>query len=293
MAYTNFPNGITSFGVPIFGGGQDISGKTYFVDGNRANSGGDGSSWDKAYKTLAPAIAASQANIALSSNRAWAKRNTIYAVGDWLEETLVAFPQKTDIIGVGSCDGFKGVGITGLHVPIGGTFGTRWFNTNFRSVGTGTLITLASTCIANEFYNCMFHGNGSTSAAAIGVDATASNFLKFFNCDFSGAFTGNAVDIGAGKIDDLRFIGNRIMGAAHGFVVTDTTTVTGSRLGLVANNHIRVTGKAIDDGADSTIVVTNNMVISATADGANAYVITAAFAAGNIITANGVDITRF
>ena len=266
----------------------------WFVDGN-IRSSGDGTSWDEAYKTVTEAIAASDDSIGLAVNRAWAKRSTIFCCGDWLEETLVRFPEKIDIVGVGSCDGFKGAGLTGTHVPVGGTFGTRWFNFNFRSeAGSDALITLASTCIANEFYDCRFHGSAELSGSSDeAIDATASNFLKIIGCDFTGAFDDNAVDIGAGKIDDLRFIGNTIMGASGGFVVSGTTTVTGSRLGLVAGNSIYTTGCAINDGADGTIVVSDNRVISATGDGASAYVITAAFAAGNIITANGVDVTRF
>jgi hypothetical protein len=39
---TNFPNGVTSFGVPVFGGYLPTQGNTYFVkaySGNDANSG--------------------------------------------------------------------------------------------------------------------------------------------------------------------------------------------------------------------------------------------------------------
>jgi len=106
MGYTNFPYGITSFGVPIFGSsqGHDISGVQYFCDAN-IGSAGDGSSWDEAFSTLTSAMAASQAQITLSANRAWAKRNTIYYVGDWITETLTTAAQQTDIIGVGADTG--------------------------------------------------------------------------------------------------------------------------------------------------------------------------------------------
>ena len=41
MTLTNFPHGITSFGVPVYGNDlQDFSGTTYFVDGNCGSDGG-------------------------------------------------------------------------------------------------------------------------------------------------------------------------------------------------------------------------------------------------------------
>ena len=48
------------------------AGEVYFVDGNKTDDSGDGSTWDDAYKYLSTAMAASHANIALTANRNWA-----------------------------------------------------------------------------------------------------------------------------------------------------------------------------------------------------------------------------
>ena len=93
-------------GIPMFSVAQppDISGQIYFVDAN-INQAGSGESWDEALATITTGLAASQAQITASSNRAWAKRNTIYYCGDWITETLVTAAQQTDVIGVGSDTG--------------------------------------------------------------------------------------------------------------------------------------------------------------------------------------------
>lgn len=104
MGFTNFPNGITSFGIPVFGDMRvDPSAqKVIFVDANVRTSGGDGTSWDDAYQDITTALADSQTNITTSNLRGWAKRNTIFYCGDYISETLTTAAQQTDVIGVGS-----------------------------------------------------------------------------------------------------------------------------------------------------------------------------------------------
>jgi len=293
MSMTNFPNGLPG-GVSLYGqvAGPGTSGSTYFVDGNSGHDGHNGTSWEDAFKTLAVAFAASHADIARGYDR-FARRNTIYICGDWFTETLVAFPQKTDVIGVGSADGFKGAGITGLTAPINTAIGTRFFNVNFRSVGAGTLMTLTNACTGVEFHGCSFHGNGYTSAATTAIDATASNFLKVINCDFTGAFTGDVIDIGAGAVDETVIQGNRIIGGANdGIVETATATITGVRRGLIADNYISVAARPLVTNATSVFDVINNRLISAVAltTTADVYVIDLSFASGNLVTGNGVQV---
>ena len=92
-------------------------GKDYFVDGNTQNTIQDGATWATAFDTLAEALAASHARIGTAAYRSWAVRNRIFVVGDALVEDLTALAQKTDVIGVGQCDGFgPGARIQGNHV---------------------------------------------------------------------------------------------------------------------------------------------------------------------------------
>lgn len=58
MGLTNFPNGISSFGVPIMGnaGIPTTFGKVFFVDYDNGNDGNSGRAANKAFKTIQKAI---------------------------------------------------------------------------------------------------------------------------------------------------------------------------------------------------------------------------------------------
>jgi hypothetical protein len=52
MPLTNFPNGISSFGIPVLGSGIPFTGKYFFVDPEHGSDGNSGLSPKKALKTL-------------------------------------------------------------------------------------------------------------------------------------------------------------------------------------------------------------------------------------------------
>ncbi|MDD3089189.1 MAG: hypothetical protein PHT95_04510 [Candidatus Omnitrophica bacterium] len=288
MGLTNFPHGITSMGVPILGSGQDISGKTWFVDGNMGSDGNTGESWDKAFKTLAKAFAVSHADIADGSQKHWARRNTIYIAGDTFTETLAAFPQKTDVIGVGSYDGQTRAGITGHHAPVNSAIGTRFYNIHWKATATASpIITLASDSSGIEFYDCVF--DGVVGTVTTGITATASTFLTVKDCEFWGAFATSAISIGTGAMVYCKIEGNKIVGSAGtGIVANASTTVAYG--GFICNNFIQSTGVGIND-ASSKFWVYNNRVITAGAQGtagAGAIVAGAKMMLDNRISASDV-----
>lgn len=267
------------------------NGTVYYVDGNFGADTNDGLSWDTPFATLAVAFAASHADIASGSNR-WARRNTIYCAGDWFVEDLVTLPQKTDVIGVGSCDGFKGAGITGNHAPVNTAIGTRFYNIIFRPTAATDLMILTTACTAVEFHNCQFQAvNGGTYAPS-GIDATGSVFLKVIGCEFSGGFTADYIDIGAGAIVGT-IIKDNIMtgGADNGIMVTGTGTITANRRGSIIGNFIECADIVIDVNSTSVFNVMNNVGISGEALGASSYVIDLTFASNNVITGNDVSAT--
>jgi hypothetical protein len=275
-------------GVPVGGANYDISGSTYFVDGNSGLDGNTGKSWAEAFKTLTKASTVSHADIARGPDR-YARRNTIFVAGDALTENLVALPQKTDIIGVGSYNGNAMPCILGNHAPVNDGVGCRIFNVQFEPVTTAPIFTLTNACWGLELRGNSFRASG-TLVAATAIDMTAAMHVKIIGNEFLGAFTGDVIDIGAGNIDGLVIEGNRILGGADdGIVVTGTTVINAGRMGIIARNDIYVAGVTISDGADSTLVVVGNNCVTAAAYGATSHVITVAFAANNYVTANGAS----
>jgi len=291
MGYTNFPNGITSMGVPIFGAGQDISGSTYFVDNNSGSDSNDGSSFAKAFKTLAKAVTISNLDIARGSDR-WARRNTIYYVADTETATLVAFPNKCDVIGVGSYDANDRPGITGNHVPVNaGNYGTRFFNILFKGAAVaGPIITLASTSSGIGFYGCLFDAPVSGTTNTIGIQATASPFLQVHNCIFRGPFSASYITFGTGEAGGTMICDNIMQDGADNGIVTGAGT-TASWRGLIKGNFIQCADIFIDTQATSVFNVVDNTCISGEALSSSSYVIDPTYAVGNRVTGNDVSAT--
>lgn len=270
MGLTNFPNGITSFGVPIFGGGQDISGKTFFVDANRANSGGDGESWDTAYKTIAVGLAASHAQISKSSNRAWAKRNTVYYCGDAISETLVLAAEKTDLIGVGT-DINSLPKITGNFTIGTARSGFRIINMGFIPTTTAPVITFPSGMHGWELHGVhLFKVEGVTNSAML-LSTDCRDFrLKdsYIYPDAGGAMStigfnvaGTAAGMGRAIIDGCFICGT------EGFNVVDTSAYFEGA--LAKNTIFKATNLAVDENSDSMLFVDCRFLTAAAAADAN------------------------
>lgn len=108
MPYTNFPNGLTSFGIPLLGsGGAEASyfGTQWFVDTVNGADGNDGRSPQTAFATMNRAFYFSDGSSNLSPN------DTIWFVGT-VREQLVAPLTKT--IG-GVARAVTGVSIYGMQ----------------------------------------------------------------------------------------------------------------------------------------------------------------------------------
>lgn len=264
-------------------------GGVYYVDGNVAATGGG--SPDHPYATLAEAITASDAAMALSANRWWARRNRIYACGDTLTEDLVKFPTKCDVIGCGSYDGNTQLGLYGHHAPVGECYGARFYNVHLKAKAHASpVITLTNKTSGFQLHGCTI--DGTLGTMTIGIQATASPFLVINDCDFVGTFVTSYITFGAGEAGRTRITNNRMLGtAAKGIVVGGTATALW--MPLIQGNTIMATGKPIDDAASIFFVVDNRLMtdinIGTTTDG---YTFDLSQACGNILTGlNGVAAT--
>ena len=240
--------------------------KTYYVDGNAGVDTNSGLSKNLAKKTLASAMAASQASIAASS-AGWAARNRIFLQADATTEDLVLLAQKTDIIGIGSMDWRAKPSIIGNHVipNTAETHGCRFINVEFQSPAAGGDIWTLTDQHGVAFLGCSFRGN-STTAATAAIIAVACVDLSIVECEFTGAFSDAVIEVGAGQADGFRVERCYIQGANMGIDISGSATFAASKYGLIKDNVISVTLAAVND-AEGKCFVANNRLATLAAKG--------------------------
>lgn len=162
MSYTNFPNGLTSFGVPLTGSipfvlGSRGSGTIYFVDATNGVDGNSGTDPSEALKTIeaAYALAVSGDTIALSTN---ATHN--------LTTGLDVTKSRINFIG---CDFFGREVQQGAKVQLTGAIASAYVMKN--------------TGVRNSFVNIKFI-QGSTHATALTVFQDGGEGALFQNSSF-------------------------------------------------------------------------------------------------------------
>ncbi|MCK5611568.1 hypothetical protein KAR91_57385 [Candidatus Pacearchaeota archaeon] len=265
------------------------AGDTYYVDGNKVTAG-DGSSWNEAFNTLSAAMAASHADIAVSADRQWAARNTIYVRADGITEDLTTMAQKTDIIGVGSNDAYSKALIVGTWIIPDTTAypGCRFYNMIFRDDGAGGALFDIDTQAGLEFHGCIFSAN-ATDTIALQVEECQTlvvNECEFSDLGSNGGFTESAIKV----VDDTDAVWNYKI--TNNYIRSDGIGIdfdeTASEGCVASGNTFDVTGRWIDDEGDD-LIVTNNNAITAVDTGTvtDGYDFNLAKAAGNIQTGSG------
>lgn len=174
MALTNFPNGITSFGVPVLGniGGIPLTGTYFFVDPATGSDAYDGLSPDQAFSTLTAAY-----NAATAGNN-----DVIVLIGDGsttgtarLTSTLTWAKNATHLIGV--------------TAPTMISQRARISTTTTQATNINPLMTIsASGCIFANF--SLFQGVGQASTDEKLMDITGDRNY-FGNVQFGGMGAAN------------------------------------------------------------------------------------------------------
>ena len=207
-----------------------VSGRTYYV--SKSGNGVDGLSWETAFNTIAAAITASNAYIAVTANSYG--RNRMYIDGGNLwSEDLATFPNQCDMIGVGARTG--------------------WVPTIY---GATAITTAVTGC---HVYNLMFHNSNASGKVCVIPDG--SHGIEFHHCWFAGEASvthglvlGSLADM---VVDDCRFCGNppALIG-----ILLEGSMATGE----IKNNFISAvtTGIQIADGttADYGLVIKDNII---------------------------------
>jgi len=168
MPITNFDNGVSSFGIPVLGGGlgMPMGGKHIFCDPANGADGNDGLSWDNAHATLGQSLSIATAG----------KNDVIYLIGTGqaagsarLAATLTWSKDATHLIGVAAPTHVAG------RARIAPTASTTLF--------TPMVTVSADGCIFANIH--MFHGFASESTA-IGCLNVTGERNYFSNCHIAG-----------------------------------------------------------------------------------------------------------
>jgi len=188
-SYTDFPNGITSFGIPLFGGGGKIAsagpakdfsyGRTWFVNAYDGGNGNSGESPDQAFSTMTRAFENLESGDVI---------NFVGRIGEQLVTPVNVF----DVW-------INGMGNRPRHAdatPVGGNFAaSQWGAPSSGAVaGQATLRVLQQ---GWRFSNFLFTSQGATAACAEIVRNAGAGDLErdashaqFLGVRFSGAGIG-------------------------------------------------------------------------------------------------------
>lgn len=188
---TNFPNGVSSFGIPMLGGGgiPSTNGRYIFVDADNGVDGNDGRSWETAVKTIAQAYSLTTSNkddviILSTTNTAHTltamldiSKNRVHFVGDQFGRmygqrariVMGVTTATTDVFAVKN----TGVGNTfnGIKFDSGNTLTQA-----IGSVGEGGEYATYRNC---EFYNSVKLNSDTHAEIVLNGDSA-----QFFNCTF-------------------------------------------------------------------------------------------------------------
>ena len=205
MGLTNFPYGVSSFGVPMVGGGIPMPGTSVgryiFVDATYGSDGNDGASWETAVKTVAQAYSMATTNhddvIVLSTYDVHTltamlsiTKNRVHFVGDMYGRT---YGQRARI--------YMGVTVTTSpatqmmvrNTGVGNTFtGIKFWSDNtlaecVATVGEGGEYAVYRNC---EFYNSTLLNSNTRAELVLNGDST-----QFYNCTF-----GSLADVVVGNV---------------------------------------------------------------------------------------------
>jgi len=238
MGYTNFPNGITSFGIPVLGG-MPIStfGKHWFVDTINGLDGNKGTSADRPFKTMAKAI-----SLAGTSD-------VIFFRGDVREEiTGSNLVFDLTIVGCGTRPHHADLPATGYH-----TGAAAWRPPAVES-GTTPLLTVRGR--GWRFINILFDAPSDAAAvkletnALTGTSEYSAGHAHFVGCRFDGGLTGIEDAGGAGfvTVENCDF-----RGLTNGITCSSTAVAIPLRWNVVGNNFHDNTNHLISSASRWTI----------------------------------------
>lgn len=159
---TNYPNGLASFGLPLFGGAPPTFGNMWFVDYAVGSDYNDGKSTERPFKTLSKAHTVCQTN-----------NNDYIFVNGYAEVVEIAMIDFTKSrVHVFGCNGpAPGLGYgAGARVTLGVT------------TAAADIATLKNTGVRNTFNGIKF-SNSNTLVTNLFTLAEAGEYTRFNHCE--------------------------------------------------------------------------------------------------------------
>ncbi len=277
MSLTNFPQGISSFGVPVFGGMFPFSGKYIFVKPYSGLNGNDGLGPDTAVKTLTKALALATANkndvvfLIAESNTAASTFDMMTAALDWNKDAVHIFGVcAEDFIGQRA----------GLRMATSTTTVTDMFTVS------------ANNCLIANIQ--IFQGDYTLASGSPRALVVSGDRNKFINCHISGAGdTGGTMDVagarslavtGAENLFRHCYIGlNTVI---RGTMTTEVYLTTGARNvfeDCMIDSYTSLSAfKAVTVGASDRFVLFKNCIFNAVQNITSAVAPTGAIASGSV-----------
>lgn len=281
---TNFPNGISSFGVPVMGSGISIpssTGKYFFVDSTTGSDGNSGESPSQALATIDAAVGYCRAN----------KGDVIIVMPGHTETITSAGGVDLDVAGIT----VVGIGTGSLmpkivHDAAAADVDVDAANITIRNIKfVASFADVAISVDANStdlwLDGCVWEDEGTNlnfvDYISVGADNVADG-LKVTGCRAIGADAANDGFINAaGDIDKLVFVGNYIK--LNVATTEPVIEVTGKSLTncLVTHNYIeRLNTSGIvfidSDQSDNSGIIAYNVIKSADSAAATPFDVTGA-----------------
>lgn len=265
MALTNFSNGISSFGIPVYGSqsnGQPLVGTVLFVDTVNGANAGAGTSPTGAYGTLAYAISQAAAN-----------------------STIFVMPGSTVTVSSATALSIATAGLKIIGLGIGSARPTI-------TLDTANTATIAVSAANVSFQNILFVANFLSIAAAFTL-TTAANFT-LVDCDFRETsavlnFLNIVKSTGAANtVDGLKVVNCSWNGigttSVNSFVLTANTIANGTLL----NNRVKL-AKTTDTSI--LLTVTAGVLTNLDCGYNKVYSAQTATTAGSLIDVTGTTST--
>jgi hypothetical protein len=164
MALTNFPNGISSFGIPVYGtsagNNQLLTGNVWFVDTVAGSDGNDGTSPARAFQSLPRAITAAVAN---NNDYIFVLEGSTITVAD--ATTIALSKAGLSIIGLGYGDARPVFNFTTANTATIAVSANNIYINNFRH--TANFLSIAAAYTLTTATNLILDGNLFKDTSAI------------------------------------------------------------------------------------------------------------------------------